>query len=299
MQGKIVAVSKPSDKVLSSSTIRIQLKLAVEKLSKAEISTPYLDAVIILAHVIGISKEQLFARYPDRVSNFTVVKFHQLLARRLLGEPVAYLCSNKEFYGRTFTVNKEVLIPRPETELLVEVALKFGDSLEEQGRSLSVHDVGTGSGAIALTLQLEREQWKVSASDVSPFAVSTALKNRDQLGAHKLYIQLCDLLPRFPKKWDVVVGNLPYLSSDEVHSLKASGWQEPSQALDGGSDGLRFICRLIDSVFHRLKVGGGLVLEFAPEQASPLCHYLKKQGFDSKLFYDLAGYERVLLACRE
>lgn len=291
--------SHPSAKILSSSTIRIQLKLAVAKLSKAEISTPYLDAVIILAHVIGISKEQLFARYPDKIPNVFVVKFHQLLARRLLGEPVAYLCSNKEFYGRTFTVNREVLIPRPETELLVEVALKFGDSLEEQGSSLSVHDVGTGSGAIALTLQMEREHWQVSASDVSPFAVSTALQNRDQLGAHKLYIQLCDLLPPFPKKWNLIVGNLPYLSSEEVRNLKASGWQEPCQALDGGTDGLRSICRLIDSVYHRLKIGGGLVLEFAPEQAAPLRHYLNKQGFDSKLFHDLAGYERVLLACRE
>ena len=146
--------------------------------------------------------------------------YRQLVARRCAGEPVAYLRGYKEFYGRPFVVGRDVLIPRPETELLVEAALAAGDAVAARRGRVALHEVGTGSGAVAVTVALERPGWRVGGSDLSAAAVAVAERNRRGLGAAGVRLRVCDLLPPAPAAWDLIVANPPYLSSAEVAALR-------------------------------------------------------------------------------
>ncbi|MDE0446060.1 MAG: peptide chain release factor N(5)-glutamine methyltransferase, partial [Spirochaetaceae bacterium] len=236
----------------AAATVRGAVLAGRDRLRAAGADSPYLDAVVLLAHALGVSKERLFAAYPDPLPAAARDRFRRLVARRGAGEPVAYLRGCKEFYGRPFLVDRSVLIPRPETELLVEAALRAGDGLAAaRGGAVAVHDVGTGSGAIAVTVSLERPGWRVGASDLSPAAVAVAERNRDRLGAAGVRMEVCDLLPAAPARWDLVAANLPYLASGEVAALRRRRWPEPELALDGAADGLAPSRRLIDlSIIH-------------------------------------------------
>ena len=280
-------------------TVGVAVGEASARLRARGMATPYLDAAVLLAQVLGVSKERLFAVFPERLPELTRVRFERLLERRAAGEPVAYLRGYKEFYGRPFMVDRRVLIPRPETELLVEAALQYGDTLAAGHGRLALHDVGTGSGAVAVTVQLERPAWRVSASDVSPPAVAAALRNRDGLGAGALRLRVCDLLPPAPARWDLIVANPPYLTGAEVAELRRRGWPEPALALDGGGDGLGPSRRLIDCARRRLRPGGALILETAAGRAAALARCLERRGFaPPELWHDLAGLPRVLIAHR-
>ena len=282
------------------ATVGAAVGAAAARLRAGGIDTPYLDAAVLLAHLLGISKERLFAEYPEPLAEADRARFERLLERREAGEPVAYLRGCKEFYGRPFLVDRRVLIPRPETELLVQAALDLGDAAAAAaGGNLAAHDAGTGSGAIAVTLQLERPGWRVSASDLSPAAVTVALCNRDRLGAAALALQVCDLLPPAPAHWDLIVANPPYLTSAEVAGLRGRGWPEPALALDGGAGGLEPSRRLIACARRRLRPGGVLLLETAAARADALARELERHGFaPHELRRDLAGLPRVLIARR-
>lgn len=278
-------------------TVRAAVGAASARLHARGMATPWLDAAVLLAHALGVSKERLFAAYPEPLPEVALLRFERLLARREVGEPVAYLRGYKEFYGRPFIVDRHVLIPRPETELLVEALLTCGDALAAERGSVALHDVGTGSGAIAVTVQLERPAWRVSGSDLSPRAVAAALRNRDGLGAGTLRLRVCDLLPPAPARWDLIAANPPYLTSAEVAELRRRGWPEPALALDGGDDGLGPSRRLIDRARWRLRPGGALILETAAERAGALARCLERRGFATpELRCDLAGLPRVLIA---
>ena len=275
----------------TSATVGAAVGAAGVRLRGCGTDTPWLDAAVLLAHLLGVSKERLFAAYPEPLPAAVGARFAQVLARRAAGEPVAYLRGCQEFYGRPFLVDRRVLIPRPETELLVEAALDRGAGAP------AVHDAGTGSGAIAVTLQLERPQWRVSASDVAPAAVAAARRNRDRLGAAPLPLQVCDLLPPAPAHWDLIVANPPYLTSAEVAAMRGRGWPEPALALDGGADGLGPSRRLIAAARRRLRPGGALLLETAADRAAALARELQRHGFaPPELWRDLAGRPRVLIA---
>ena len=278
-------------------TVRAALGAASARLRARGMATPWLDATVLLAHSLGVSKERLFAAYPERLPELARLRFERLLERRAAGEPVAYLRGYKEFYGRPFIVDRRVMIPRPETELLVEALLRYGDALAAERGSVALHDVGTGSGAIAVTVQLERPAWRVSASDISPPAVAAALRNRDGLGAGTLRLRVCDLLPPAPAHWDLIAANPPYLTSGEVADLRCRGWPEPALALDGGDDGLGPSRRLIDCARLRLRPGGALILETGADCAAAVARCLERHGFASpELCRDLAGLPRVLIA---
>ena len=280
-------------------TVRAALGAASARLQARGMATPWLDATVVLAHALGVSKERLFAAYPEPLPEVARLRFERLLARREAGEPVAYLRGYKEFYGRPFIVDRHVLIPRPETELLVEASLTCGDALAAERGSVALHDVGTGSGAIAVTVQLERPAWRVSGSDLAPQAVAAALRNRDGLGAVTLRLRGCDLLPPAPARWDLIAANPPYLTSAEVADLRRRGWPEPALALDGGDDGLGPSRRLIAAARGRLRPGGALLLETAAERAAALARCLERHGFaPPELRRDLAGLPRVLVARR-
>ena len=280
-------------------TVGAAVGAAAARLRARGADTPYLDAAVLLAHLLQVSKERLFAAYPEPLPELTRARFEQVLERRAAGEPVAYLRGCKEFYGRPFRVDRRVLIPRPETELLVQAALRRGDAGAGAGGVPALHEVGTGSGAVAVTLQLERPAWRVSASDLSPAAVAAARGNRDRLGAGRLRLRVCDLLPPAPARWDLIVANLPYLTSAEVARLRRRGWPEPALALDGGADGLGPSRRLLDCARRRLRPGGALLLETGACGAAALASALERRGFAPvELWRDLAGLPRVLIAHR-
>ena len=280
-------------------TVGAAVGAAAARLRARGADTPYLDAAVLLAHLLEVSKERLFAAYPEPLPELTRARFEQVLERRAAGEPVAYLRGCKEFYGRPFRVDRRVLIPRPETELLVQAALRRGDAGAGAGGVPALHEVGTGSGAVAVTLQLERPAWRVSASDLSPAAVAAARGNRDRLGAGRLRLRVCDLLPPAPARWDLIVANLPYLTSAEVARLRRRGWPEPALALDGGADGLGPSRRLLDCARRRLRPGGALLLETGACGAAALASALERRGFAPvELWRDLAGLPRVLIAHR-
>ena len=280
-------------------TVRAAVGAARARLQARGMATPWLDAAVLLAHALGVSKERLFAVYPEPLPADVRLRFERLLARREAGEPVAYLRGYKEFYGRPFIVNRSVLIPRPETELLVEASLTCGDALAEGRGAVTLHDVGTGCGAIAVTVQLERPAWRVSGSDLAPPAVAAALRNRDGLGAGTLRLRVCDLLPPAPARWDLIAANPPYLTGAEVADLRRRGWPEPALALDGGADGLGPSRRLIAAARGRLRPGGALILETGAERAGALARCLEHHGFaPPELRRDLAGLPRVLIARR-
>ena len=268
-----------------------------DRLRDAGVESPYLDAVVLLAHVLGVAKERLFAALPEPLPAPAAVAYRQILARRCAGEPVAYLRGYKEFYGRPFLVDHAVLIPRPETELLVEAALETGDAVAARRAATTLHDVGTGSGAIAVTVSLERPGWRVSASDLSAEAVAVAERNRRGLGAPGVRLRVCDLLPPAPAAWDLIVSNPPYLSSAEVAALRRRRWPEPELALDGAADGLAPSRRLIERASRRLRAGGALIVESAAERATSLVGCLERRGFAPlRLLHDLAGRQRVVVA---
>ena len=282
----------------ATGTVRAAVLAGRDRLRAAGVDSPYLDAVVLLAHALGVSKERLFAAFPDPLPAPAGARFLALVERREAGEPVAYLRGYKEFYGRPFLVDRAVLIPRPETELLVEAALRAGDALAAaRGGGVALHDVGTGSGAIAVTVSLERPGWRIGASDVSPAAVAVAARNRDGLGAAGVRLEVCDLLPAAPAQWDLVAANLPYLSSAEVAALRRRRWPEPELALDGAADGLAPSRRLIERVRARLRPGGVLLLETAADRASELAACLVEHGFAPvTVAPDLAGRPRVVTA---
>ena len=284
----------------AAPTVRAAVLAGRDRLRAAGSDSPYLDAVVLLAHALGVSKERLFTAFPDPLPAVARDRYRELVERRAAGEPVAYLRGYKEFYGRPFLVDRSVLIPRPETELLVEAVLRAGDEVAAaRGAAVALHDVGTGSGAIAVTVSLERPGWRVGASDVSPAAVAVARRNRDGLGAGGVRLEVCDLLPAAPVRWDLIVANLPYLSSTEMAVLRERRWPEPELALDGAADGLAPSRRLIDRAQGRLRPGGALLLETAADRADPLARYLQARGFAPvAVDPDLAGRPRVLVAYR-
>ena len=278
-------------------TLQKAVVLGSNQLKGKKFQTPFLDAVVLLAHLMGITKEEVFSCYFDLIPTKIFRCYKELINRRSLGEPVAYLCGEKEFYGRSFLVNQSVLIPRPETESLVDLALEYGDKINFQRENITVHDVGTGSGAISITLQLERPCWHVSASDISLAALTVAKENRDHFSAAKIPMTQSDLLPDFPRKWNLIVSNPPYLTTKEVVDSQKVHCFEPSIALDGGSDGTNITFNLMKQAKYRLVSRGSLIIEIASQSFETIIKYAETLNYTStKLICDLAGMPRIVIA---
>ncbi len=265
--------------------------------------TPALDASLLLASALGITRDKLLASAPDPIIEADLRKFEDLLGQRAAGAPVAYLLGGKEFWGHDFHVDRRVLIPRPDTELLVELAFAFGDELAHRsGRpALRVHEACTGSGCVAISLAMERPGWLVSASDLSEDALEVAAVNaRLLLGdrAAALALSKSDLLAGplgSAGCFDLILANPPYVGSAEALGLSAA-WGEPLMALDGGPDGLGPYRRLIPQASAILGPGGCLLLEADPSQAAELRDILASVGLLAvETRADLAGLARVTL----
>jgi release factor glutamine methyltransferase len=257
-------------------TARDALGGAVPALRAAGCDTPELDAELLIADALGVDRAALVADPELEVTPAAARVIGERVRRRLEREPVAYILGRKGFRRIELMVDRRVLVPRPETELLVEVAL-------ELPAGARVHDAGTGSGAVALALLDERPDLAVTASDASPAAVEVARANAARLGL-PLDVALAHGLPE--GSWDLVVANLPYVREDEWDALQPeiTGW-EPREALVSGSDGLDAIRELAADA----PPGTRLALEHAPAQAAAVRELLR----DPATLEDLAGRERV------
>lgn len=260
-----------------SASVRDALSAAEDALRAAGCDTPRLDAELLIAHAMGVGREALFLDANGGVPPAATRRAMELVRRRVAREPVAYILGKKGFRYITLHVDRRVLVPRPDTELLVELGVK----LPEGAR---VHDVGTGSGAVALAIKHERPDLVVSASDASEDAVEVARGNAAALGLDVPVTVLSNGLP--DGEFDLVVANLPYVREDEWSTLEPELTRyEPREALVSGEDGLDAIRALVNEA----PAGTLLALEHSHAQAAAVRSLL----LDAETHRDLAGRERV------
>ena len=260
-------------------------------LRAAAVPRPALDADVLLAHVAGVGKEVLVAHPEAELPPAAALRYDALVARRAAGEPVAYLRGYKEFYGVTFSVDPRVLIPRPETEILVDAVREFA-----AGRPLTVVDVGTGSGAVAIALARHEPLLRIIATDVSADALVVACENAAANGvAARIDFRQGDLLTPITERLDIVAANLPYLRADALDDLsgdRASLAFEPRTATVAGDDGLDLIRRAVADLSRVLAPGGAAFFECDPPQIAAL---RSLAGRPVRVVPDLAGLDRVVV----
>jgi len=248
-----------------------------------------LECELLLRHVLGISRTQLYLDLDHELSPKQEEVFWQLLKRCLNGEPTAYITGHCEFYGLDFYVDPSVLIPRPESELLVEKAI----SLAQNHRLLTIAEIGTGSGAIAITLALELPGARIYATDISASALKVALINCQKHGViDRVYLLHGNMLDPVPEPVDLIIANLPYVRESELTGMRF----EPLLALDGGRDGMKRIRQLCRQVGGKLQPGGFLLLEIGQGQrkvVTTLLNALFPSG-KIKVMPDLSGIDRVI-----
>jgi release factor glutamine methyltransferase len=265
------------------ASVREVVLQASIRLGDCGVPTPRLDAEVLLAHVLGVGREHLVVAAADPVDPVRLGRFEELMQRRLAREPVAYILGRKPFRHIELAVDRRVLIPRPETELLVEVGL----GLPAGG---GVVDVGTGCGAVALALKHERPDLRVMATDISRDVLAVARRNGERLGLDVAFVE-ADLLVGVEGPFDAVLANLPYVA-DGAELQPEISMYEPPGALFAGPDGLEQIRRLVGLV-------GGVplvALELGFDQASAVAGLLAQAGFRTvKGLRDLAGHERVVV----
>ena len=259
----------------------------------ADPGTAALDADVLLAFALGVTKEQLLAHSETPLAAAAAARFTALVARRAAGEPAAYLRGWKEFYGQRFRVDPRVLIPRPETETLVDEALGV-----IAGREATVVDLGTGSGAIACSIALHATRARVIATDSSGDALAVAAQNARELGVgERIEFRQGDLLVPITEKVDLVCANLPYLRDDEMARLtgeRTSLAFEPRAAVIGGPDGLDLLRQAVADLGRVLAAGGVALFECDPPQTSSLTRLLDSAGLRTRVIRDLSGNDRVL-----
>jgi release factor glutamine methyltransferase len=261
-------------------------------------ATPRLDAEVLLAHCLGKDRLYLYTNADKRLPEADVQRFLQFASRRRQGEPVAYILGRKEFWSAVFEVNRRVLIPRPETEILVEECLKVQAAMN--AGDARILELGTGSGAIAVTLAEELKNASLVATDISPEAVAVAQRNARRCGVENRVAFLAgNLFAPLSGKFDMIVSNPPYISEAEYEDLPEDvRLFEPALALKAGPDGMAFHREIIFQSDGYLKAGGWLMLEIGSGQKEGIETLFHRAGsFDEARFRrDYAGWNRVAAA---
>ncbi len=253
-----------------------------------------LDAELLAARAFGCSRVELYTRHDQPLGEGELASYRALVQRRLAGEPVAYILGHKEFWSLPLQVDARVLIPRPDSETLVELGLKL---LAEQAVA-RVADIGTGSGALALAFKKERQGDEVVAVDISAAALAVAAANSERLGLPVTFLQ-GDLVAPLGGQFDLMVSNPPYIASGEIDGLPAEVRSEPRLALDGGPDGLALVRRLAHNASAVLEPRGWLAIEIGASQADAAAALLREAGYrEVGTRRDLGGVERVVFGRR-
>jgi release factor glutamine methyltransferase len=284
------------------------LREGAERLAAAGSETPRLDAELLLGHAVGVGRTVVLAHPEAPVGVDAAGRYRSDIERRAEGEPVAYLRGLKEFFGLAFEVDNRALIPRPETERLVELAeaevvCRLGAASQARTTTpLRIADVGTGSGAIAVALAVALrgrhalEAVELLATDISPGALQLARDNAvGHAVADRMRFELADLLPADGPPFDVILANLPYVRSDVIPGLPRATTFEPVLALDGGLDGMAVVGRLVDRLPDALVDDGVALLEIGADQSDAIESLVarRRSGWRCTIELDLAGLPRV------
>ena len=272
------------------------LAQATTHLANHDVESPQLDAELLLAHLLGTNRAAILARPEQQLPPELLTRYRNLVARRGDHEPLAYILGHREFHGLEFMVDPRVLIPRPETELLVEHALKIASQMAHPPR---IADVGAGSGAIAVSLAVHLPWCTVYALDNSPGALEVVTENARRHGVDgRVHCLHSDLLAALPGPVDIITANLPYVTTDEWQELPPEiRIHEPRSALDGGPDGLALIERLLTTAEPNLRPGGAILLEIGAgqgiETTTLALRHLPQTRV--KLIQDYAGLDRLVI----
>ena len=276
-------------------TIDEVLRWAAEDFRARGLPTARLDAELLLAHALSTTRVQLVVDSKRPLDAAELTRFRELVKRRRAREPVAYLLGRREFYGRTFRVDRRVLVPRPDTEVLVDVAM---DRTRHVSMAMRALDVCTGSGCVAITLARERPTSRVVATDVHVDALDVARDNAHRLGAYNVAFRLGDLFGAVDPAWrfDLVTANPPYVPTGEMAALPADVHDhEPRAALDGGEDGLALVRLIVEGASAHLAAGGVLAIEVGAGEAEAVAALLRRRGFAAiACRRDYGGIERVV-----
>jgi len=287
-----------------SSDVGRALLAATRRLREVEIESAQLDAAVLLASVLGVSKAWLYAHPARPLAEPEISLYESLVRKRMCHEPVAYLVGYKPFYGLDITVDPRVLIPRPETEMLVERALAHARRMVRDGLRPVAADIGTGSGAIAVALAANAPELTIYATDVSPASMEVAEKNVWRYGlGEQVHLLPGYLLDPLPEPVDIIVANLPYIATGDLATLPQQVRDfEPVLALDGGSDG----CLILHALVHamataegraRIKPGAVALLEIGADQGDAMRAIVSTElpGHEFTVLADYSGFDRIVV----
>ena len=275
-------------------TIGAILKWSEQYFGSHGADTPRLDAEVLLSYLLGQKRIFLYVHFDQPLTAEELARYREMVKRRAAGEPVAYICGEKEFMGLAFKVTPAVLVPQPDTETLVEAAIERLKGKE----NARIADVCTGSGAIALALVHYMSESSVATTDISAEALAVAKENAEALGlSERVEFFVGDLLaPISGKTFDAIVSNPPYIPSADIDGLPREVRAEPKLALDGGADGLDFYRRLVGESAALLNDGGFLAVECGDTQAGAIVEMAATGGFGkTEIVRDLADKERVVI----
>ncbi|NLY56191.1 MAG: peptide chain release factor N(5)-glutamine methyltransferase [Firmicutes bacterium] len=288
-----------------SLTIGAAIEKTTAYFTSKGIPSARLDAELLLAHILGLDRVGLYVNYDRPLTSGEIDAYRAVIARRGAREPLAYITGHKEFYGLDLLVNPAVLIPRPETELLVEAVLQYLESVSggPDGAEIPVAEIGIGSGAISIALAKQAPQVRIWASDISAEALDVAAHNVARHGVEgQVVLSVGPYFSGVPDnlkgKLKVVVSNPPYLSEQELSETEPEVQREPKIALVGGQDGLAVYRRIISEAPSWLAEGGLLALEIGARQAAEIIALLAETGAFAppEVRTDYAGFDRIVLA---
>jgi release factor glutamine methyltransferase len=292
-------MTRPEAATSEPWTIARVLGFATDDFRKRNNPSPRLDAELLLTNALGIDRVRLVIESDRRLNDAELGLYRSLIQRRRTGEPVAYILGRREFYGISFAVDRRALVPRPDTETLVEVALERTNARSMYGRAL---DLCTGSGCVAVAFARARPTWRVTASDVSREALGLAWENARRAGAaFSLRVVEGDLFAPFEgERFELVTANPPYIPSGELGELAPDIRDfEPRLALDGGGDGLDVVRAVVRGASVHLEPNGVLAVEVGHDQAARAAELFERAGFvDVRVQKDYGGHERVVSGIR-
>ncbi len=270
------------------------LQKGIKKLNENEITEPILKARIVLSFILGVKKEYLVINFYEEVDKKIEIKFYEKIDEIVQGKPLQYITHHQEFMKMNFYVDENVLIPRQDTETLVEEVINFCDN----ERKYKILDLCTGSGAIGISIAKYISNSYIVCSDISEKALEVAKKNATLNNIKNIEFRKSDLLKNIEGKFDIVVSNPPYIKRKEITKLNKDVQFEPHQALDGGIDGLDFYRKIIDNVYEKLEPKGAIFLEIGYDQKQDVINLLEEKRIYKKIYgiKDLGGNDRVIIA---